>query len=164
MNSDKLNKWLTLVANLAVVIGILVLVVEINQNTAAIEQNATWMRLQSLDNGTDQNSDFRHMLLNDEKLFRIWRDGCLSKLDKEETERYQMLSVEFLILIRSNGERLMALGGEERLKSHAEHYAPQIQVCPLMRAEFDKLSAIALISPEWYASVQKALAQLDEAN
>ena len=101
------------------------------------------------------------MLLNDEKLFRIWTDGCSSKLDDDETARYQMLSVEFLILIRSNGERILALGGEELLKTHAEHYAPQIQACPLMRAEFDRLNAIAMISPEWYASVQAELARLD---
>ena len=33
MTSDKLNKWLTLLANIAVVMGIIVLVIEVNQNT-----------------------------------------------------------------------------------------------------------------------------------
>lgn len=36
MNSEKINEWLTLLANFAVIVGIVVLVVEINQNTQAI--------------------------------------------------------------------------------------------------------------------------------
>ena len=76
MNSDNLNKWLTLIANLAVVAGIIFLIVEINQNTAAIEQNATWMRLESIDNGTDQNREFRLLQLTNDKLFDIWQSDC----------------------------------------------------------------------------------------
>lgn len=37
MKSEKLNNWLTLLANFAVVAGIIVLVIEINQNTQAIQ-------------------------------------------------------------------------------------------------------------------------------
>ena len=36
MNSEKLNNWLSLLANLAVIVGIIVLVIEISQNTQAI--------------------------------------------------------------------------------------------------------------------------------
>lgn len=37
MNSEKLNEWFGLLANFAVVVGIIVLVIEINQNTQAIQ-------------------------------------------------------------------------------------------------------------------------------
>ena len=37
MNSDRVNKWLTLGANVGVLIGIILLVVELNQNRQAME-------------------------------------------------------------------------------------------------------------------------------
>ena len=37
MASDKLNRWLTLVANLAVVAGIIFLAMEIRQNNSMVE-------------------------------------------------------------------------------------------------------------------------------
>jgi len=36
MNSDRLNRWLTLVANIGVVTGLVLLIVELNQNSALV--------------------------------------------------------------------------------------------------------------------------------
>lgn len=40
MNFDNLDRWITLSANLAVLVGILIVIVEINQNTQAQNQTA----------------------------------------------------------------------------------------------------------------------------
>lgn len=42
---DRLNQWLTLIANSAVLIGLIVLIVEIQQNTTAIENETYWNRV-----------------------------------------------------------------------------------------------------------------------
>lgn len=46
MELDNLNKWLSVLANLGVLIGIVVVVVEINQNTTAIQTDTAWSRAQ----------------------------------------------------------------------------------------------------------------------
>jgi hypothetical protein len=48
MDSDKINRWLTLGANLGVVVGIAFLVVEIRQNTTALEAGAYQARSDAL--------------------------------------------------------------------------------------------------------------------
>ena len=40
MNSDRLNKWLTLIANIGVLVGLVVLVYEVRQNTQALQNQA----------------------------------------------------------------------------------------------------------------------------
>ena len=45
MNMDNFNKWLAAVSNIGVLIGIVFLVVEIRQNTTAIESDTYWNRV-----------------------------------------------------------------------------------------------------------------------
>ena len=44
MEFDRLNKWLTLLSNFAVLIGIVFLIIEVNQNTTEISNEASWAR------------------------------------------------------------------------------------------------------------------------
>ena len=45
MDADRLNRWLTLIANLGVVAGLVFLAVELNQNTKATIAEARWLIL-----------------------------------------------------------------------------------------------------------------------
>jgi hypothetical protein len=47
MNSEKVNSWLSLLANFGVVIGLLLLIVEINQNTEMMRSQMNQMRADS---------------------------------------------------------------------------------------------------------------------
>lgn len=47
MNSDRLNRWLTLGANLAVLVGLVLLIVEIRQNTEMTRAEITQSRAQT---------------------------------------------------------------------------------------------------------------------
>jgi hypothetical protein len=162
VDSDGLNKWLTLVANVAVVVGIIFLIVEINQNTAAIEQNATWMRLESLDNGTAQNREFRLMQLTNDRLFNIWQSDCGAGLDESDLARYRMMAIDYVIQVRTNGERSLALGGERGLAAHVTLAAPEIHACSYLRNAFeDRLQMIEAMSPRWYSAMQDELSRLD---
>jgi hypothetical protein len=48
MNLDSLNKWLTLTANIGVVVGLLFLIVEVRQNTTALNAQAYQSRSDAL--------------------------------------------------------------------------------------------------------------------
>ncbi len=69
MISDKLNNWLTLLANLAVLVGIGVLIIEINQNTQAI-------RLSSYQELTGQILEMNHLSLENDYV-----RGTINKLE-----------------------------------------------------------------------------------
>ncbi len=47
MDTDKLNRWMTLIANVGVVSGLVFLAVEVRQNTESLEESRKQVRLQS---------------------------------------------------------------------------------------------------------------------
>ena len=47
MNADNVNKWLTLSANIGVVLGLVLLIVEIGQNTEMMQAQINQMRADS---------------------------------------------------------------------------------------------------------------------
>ncbi len=83
MNADKVNRWLTLATNLAVVLGIGFLVVEIQQNTAAIRGQASIAVNDSL-------ASLNNAIYADAELTDIWIRGreSLDNLDPAERERF----------------------------------------------------------------------------
>jgi len=77
---DSINKWLTLIGNLGVLLGIFVLILEINQNTQAIEADVTWSHAAittELYNARSVNPDMADIIVR----FR--------GLSKEEIEQYE---------------------------------------------------------------------------
>lgn len=68
---NKLNDWLTLASNLAVLTGIVFLVIEINQNTEAL-------RLQTIEQRTSEQREMNFALMESERYWIIH-----SKLKKE---------------------------------------------------------------------------------
>ena len=87
MDSDRLNRWLTLGANIAVLFGLLALVFEIRTNTAAIHAAS----VQEITSGT------REALLtvaSNKELSRIVRIGSVNRsaLDEDEAYRFSLFS------------------------------------------------------------------------
>ena len=81
MNLNKLNNWLTLIANIGVLIGIIVVVVELRQNTTAIEYDSYWNRVAAA-------ADLRIPLIESDELARKYLEyaalgapGVFSALD-----------------------------------------------------------------------------------
>ena len=82
MNTDRLNRWLTLAANLAVLAGLVALLVEIRTNTAAIKAAAVQESVNSA----------REYLLNialDEDLSRIRQIGGMNFEELSELEAFR---------------------------------------------------------------------------
>ena len=93
MEADKVNRWLTLATNLAVVLGIGFLVIEVQQNTAAIRGQASIAvndSLASLDRAIYADAEFTD----------IWLRGreSLDNLDPVERERFIYFVLERLNL------------------------------------------------------------------
>ena len=93
MVTDKVNRWLTLATNLAVVVGIGFLVIEVQQNTAAIRGQASIAvndSLASLDRAIYADAEFTD----------IWIRGreSLDNLDPVERERFVKFVLERLNL------------------------------------------------------------------
>lgn len=101
MKFDKLNIWLTLLANFSVVAGIIVLVIEINKNTQAIQlssyQDLTG-RIVEYNQLEIQNPDLKHVSY----IMGLGNPACLRgdksdvKLNEEET--YLFNSIIFIWL------------------------------------------------------------------
>ena len=86
MNLDNLNKWLTLLANIGVVAGIVFLAIEVRQNQISLDRNSELMEreyeLQVADGliGIAQSSNvFRYLLAENGELAQIWSDGAAGR-------------------------------------------------------------------------------------
>ncbi len=99
MDLDKLNKWLTLLANFGVVAGIIFLAVEIRQNQTLLEQNhQTMLRDQELEilNAThlevEQFNDLRAQIYLSREVSELWLSGRSGEFDDVVDEyRYNQL-------------------------------------------------------------------------
>ena len=82
MDSDRLNRWLTLGANVGVLVGIILLIVEIGQNTEMMRAQINQMR-------ADSAMNYQYAYFNSEYLPAIMqkiRNG--DELSDEEVARY----------------------------------------------------------------------------
>jgi len=86
MKLPVINDWLTLIANLGVLIGVIAVVVELNQNTRAIRDSA----IQSLDSGV---LTVVNMLAADRENAVLFADGTtdFANLDRDEQIHYSAL-------------------------------------------------------------------------
>jgi hypothetical protein len=111
MNTDNLNKWLTLAANVGVLIGIFVLVFELRQNQAMLEQEQRMNLLTARVADIQQHQDFRWMLVQDTELLQLWMDGMDGKeLTDVQDMRFLLTCISALWADASTFERSVALG------------------------------------------------------
>ncbi len=82
MEFDRLNRWLVLLANVGVIVGIVFLAMEIRVNTAAI-------RSASIQSITDASGDTLRTLATDEELAALRLTGDLNPSFLNETEAFQ---------------------------------------------------------------------------
>ena len=91
MDADKLNRWMTLGANIGVFAGLIFLAVEVRQNTDSLEESrdqATFQAyqgyLQNLDEATRALADSPNM----PEIFVKWRNEGLDALTDVEMQRF----------------------------------------------------------------------------
>ena len=99
-----------MVANFGVVVGIFVLVVEVRQNQAVLEQTQQMNLLTARNADIQQYHQWRAMLAQDEQLVQIWLDGVDGKeLTPVQDVRYMLMCISTLWADASMYERSVAL-------------------------------------------------------
>jgi hypothetical protein len=88
MKLKNLNQWLSLLANFGVMIGIIFLVIEVNQNTANL-------RALAIQNSTEVSRQQLMMLAQNEDVVRITMTD-LAELSDLERQRYYWINLSFL--------------------------------------------------------------------
>jgi len=90
MESDRLNRWLTLAANFGVLVGIILLIAELNQNREIIRSQTRHQLTMGL-------IDMQISLRNDKELLEIAsRDARGDDLSDSELERVNLLHASWI--------------------------------------------------------------------
>jgi len=114
MNTDNLSKWLTLAANFGVLIGIFVLIFELRQNQAMLEQEQEMNLLTARIADIQQHQEFRWMLVQDTELLQLWMDGVDGKeLTDVQDMRFLLTCISALWAAAATFERSIALGRDD---------------------------------------------------
>lgn len=114
MEYDKLNRWLMLGANLGVLVGILLLVIELRQNQQLLELDQRLSILDSESLEVARFTDLRMLRIQDREVARIWTDGAAGKeLDPIDQERFSDMCAASLWAETLMYGRSVALGRTE---------------------------------------------------
>ena len=110
MKNSAINRWLTLLANVAVFASILFLAIEIGQNQTAIEESNRLSILGAREIEVEQFNEFRSMIVQDPELTRIWSDGIADReLDSLSQTRFDLLCNNIVWMSAGSYERSIAL-------------------------------------------------------
>ena len=112
MKLDKLNSWLTLLANLGVILGIIFLALEVRQNEETLRLQYELALLDSNSLEVSRFSELRRLWLQNPELLKIYQDGMagreLNELDRatfmtmcsEEVWAYALMYERAVVLDR----------------------------------------------------------------
>lgn len=114
MDTDKLNRWLTLGANIAVFAGIMFLAVEVRQNQVSIDEANQLSKLEARAIEVEQFNSFRNMLIEDPELLGIWNNGLAdAEFSADEEARFGLLCANLIWISAGSWERSVTLGRTE---------------------------------------------------
>lgn len=89
MNTSKLNEWLTLLTNVAVVAGIVFLAVEIQQNNELLQSQARETQAVSIQAASTSDQEFLLLLGSDPVLAKTWNTYLRAPETLAEDQRLQ---------------------------------------------------------------------------
>jgi len=168
MHLNRLNKWLTLLANFGVVAGIIFLAVEIRQNQVLLEQNQqTMLRAQELEilHAThlevEQFNDLRAQIYLNKEISELWLNGRSGEFeDAVEEYRYNQLCSAWFIANGLSYERSIVLDRPAVLEALPRQSRFGIDMNPGMKECWDRVAPF-LVSfgfDEYVSAVENASA------
>ena len=174
MDLDRLNRWLTLLANFGVVAGIIFLAVEVRQNQVLLEQNnQNILRDQELEilNAThlevQQFNDLRAQIYLSKEVSELWLNGRSGEFDNDVEEyRYNQLCSAWFIANGLSYERSIVLNRPIVLKALPEQSRFGIDMNPGMKSCWERVAPF-LISfgfEEYVSAVDNAPARAPPSN
>ena len=92
---DRINRWLALVANTGILVGLFFVGLELQQNTTAT-------KISSLNSTLGQYNHFREHIIRDREVAEIWEHGIAEEnLDGPDSTRFDMLVRELMFTIQA---------------------------------------------------------------
>ena len=133
LDTDKLNRWLTLGANVGVLAGILLLVIEVRQNQTLLELD---QKLSIADSDSIEVERFRELVslrVQDREVAQIWSDGMAGReLDPIDQQRFSGMCRQNLWADTLMYSRSIALNRTERAQGTVYSVQRQIKENPGM--------------------------------
>jgi hypothetical protein len=155
---DKLNQWLTLLANVGVLVGIIFLAIEIQQNTHSLEMNRqiALADAYATRNNTVQASQVAAAMSPDfGDIFAKWQRGGSEALT--DAERFRVRSWETARLFRLESQYIM---WEQGLLE--EEFADTLRDITLRSAEgWRDLQILWIPSGGYREEIERALREID---
>ncbi len=158
MNADTVNKWLTLAANIGVLIGLLLLILELRQNTELTRVQITQMRSDSLVQRRFAQADTDHMA---PMIARLGSLGWPQRVvPREELSPVEVVRLEeWLAAMAFDYESLFY----QREQGFIDHAYWEERVVPSLRmfGPYFKEYVVNMGRSEFEAEVDRLLAETD---
>ena len=139
MDTDRLNRWLTLGANFGIILGIVFLVIEVRQNQFALNEGNRLSILEARNYELERYNEFRAILVQDEKLSELWMKGLNGEdLGYLDSERFYNLCTSYLWLSVTTYERSIELGREDTANQTVKNRANEINSSPEFKDCWEK--------------------------
>jgi hypothetical protein len=128
---DRLNKWLTLAANIGVLVGIALLVVEVRQNQEILEFDQVLSIQDSADREVDRYTELRMLRIQDKEVAQVWIDGMAGgELDQVDYRRFRDMCQSSIWANTLMYDRSIALGRHITAQGTAESMRRSIDQNP----------------------------------
>lgn len=117
MKFKKINRWLTLATNVAVLVGLLLILIELKQNQEGLALDRTIALLDSQQADFSSFSDLRNLAIQDPEFAQLWLDGASGKeLSTVDAYRFRQACQNWLwtaVLMHERASRLDHQGHPE---------------------------------------------------
>jgi len=165
MSLKELNSWLSLLANVGVVAGIVFLAVEIRQNQTAIEESNRINLVEARRSEIDQFNEHRALLIQNDNP-RIWLEGLAGEdLVPSDQLIFSHLCGALTWISVGVYERSIALGRFDVAQATASKRAKQVRKYPGYRACWESTkSSIREYGIGEFVDLVDALSGVDTVN
>ena len=111
MKQLNLGRTIGIAANLGVIAGIVFLAIEIGQNQSALEEQNMLTRLSAREVASGEYGEFRHLLLENPDLLRVWDKARANEpLNELEKQQLYWLCIDRVYMQLAVYNRFEALG------------------------------------------------------
>ncbi|NKC00275.1 MAG: hypothetical protein GKR90_17565 [Pseudomonadales bacterium] len=137
---DSLLKFAEVLASVAVILSLAVLIYEVRENSSALERNNSIAKAAALDEGSEQYSEFRRLLIGNRDLTELWLKGNRGdELDEVDSDRFGRLVAEWTIIMRNHYVRNATVGNYEIATLTVSRLADNLLARPGLRSAWELL-------------------------
>jgi hypothetical protein len=126
-----------ILASVAVIVSLAVLIFEVRHNSNAIKRGNLLAQTAALDEGSEQFSEFRRLLISDRDLTDLWLRGSRGEaFDSIVADRFARFVSEWIIVLRNHYFRNKTVGNNEIAQYMVMRLSTAIREHPGVRREW----------------------------